>query len=120
MRDGIFKISFDLGKTLIFSIAHSESSSIFPLPMQDDDMEAAWLAQAAEDAADRERRAEPPPAIGRDEFLAWRAPREVNENPTRLDNPLWHWLVRTRHSAYGANEAFKGPSPFEHGPDVVL
>jgi hypothetical protein len=84
--------------------------------MHDDDMEAVWAAEAAEEAADLERKAEPQPAIDRDEFLAWRSPRQVMESPTRLDNPLWHWLVRTRHSGYSANEAFKGPSPFDAGP----
>jgi hypothetical protein len=54
--------------------------------------------------------------MDRDEFLAWRSPLHVKESPTRLDNPLWHWLVRTRHSAYSANEVFKGPSPFDAGP----
>jgi len=84
--------------------------------VQNDNMEDVWAAEAAEEAADRERKAEPPPAIERDEFLAWRSPRQVTESPTRLDNPLWHWLVRTRHSGYSANEAFKGPSPFDAGP----
>ncbi len=84
--------------------------------MQDKDWEAIWDADAAEASADRERKAEPPPAIGRDEFLAWRSPRDVSESPTRLDNPLWHWLVRTRHSAYSANKVFDGPSSFEAGP----
>lgn len=84
--------------------------------MEDKDWEAIWDADAAEEAADRERKAEPPPAIEHEEFLAWRSPREVVESPTRLDNPLWHWLVRTRHSAYSANKAFDGPSPFEAGP----
>jgi hypothetical protein len=84
--------------------------------MHDDDMEAMMAAEAAEEAADCERKAEPPPEIDRDEFLAWRSPREVKKSPTRLDNPLWHWLVRTRHSAYSANEVFNGPSPFDAGP----
>lgn len=84
--------------------------------MEDQDWETMRDADAAEEAADRERKAESPPAIDHDEFLAWRSPREVVESPTRLDNPLWHWLVRTRHSAYSANKAFDGPSPFEAGP----
>ncbi len=84
--------------------------------MQDENWEAVWDAEAAEEAADRERKAEPPPSIDREAFLAWRCPRKVTHSPTRLDNPLWHWLVRTRHSAYSANETFKGPSPFEAGP----
>jgi hypothetical protein len=81
-----------------------------------DDMEAMMATEAAEEAADRERKAEPPPEIDRDEFLAWRSPRQVKESSTRLDNPLWHWLVRTRHSAYSANEVFEGPSSFDAGP----
>lgn len=88
--------------------------------MQDKDWEAIWDAdaaeEAAEEAADRERKAEPPPAIDHAELLAWRSPREVVDSPTLLDNPLWHWLVRTRHSAYSANKTFDGPSPFEAGP----
>ena len=84
--------------------------------MQDDNWEAIRDAEATEEAADRERKAEPPPALDRDEFLAWRSPRQVAESPTLLDNPLWHWMVRTRHSGYSANQAFKGPSPFEAGP----
>ena len=56
--------------------------------MQDEDMEAKWAAEDAEEAADRERKAELPPAIDLDEFLAWRSPRQVNESPTRLNNPL--------------------------------
>ncbi|MGC4096864.1 MAG: hypothetical protein QM706_07085 [Nitrospira sp.] len=70
----------------------------------------------AEEQADQQRKAEPPPAMSRDEFLAWRVVRLGETNPTRLDNPLWHWLVRTRWSAYQANEIFKGPSPFDSGP----
>ena len=84
--------------------------------MDDKDFDAEWAAEAAEEVADRQRKAEPPPALDHTHFLAWRSPRTMNEGPTRLDNPLWHWLVRTRHSAYSANKAFDGPSPFEAGP----
>lgn len=84
--------------------------------MHDDDTEAWWAAEAAKELADSERKTEPPPAIDRNDFLAWRAPRQVTESPTRLDNPLWHWLVRTRHSGYCANEIFKGPSSVDAGP----
>lgn len=75
-----------------------------------------WAAEAAREAADRERKKEPLPAIAHEELLAWRSPRVVVGGPTRLDNPFWHWLVRTRHSAYAANEAIHGPSPFAAGP----
>lgn len=81
--------------------------------MPDKDTNDVW---DAEETADRDRKAEPPPALDHDEFLAWRSPREVTQSPTRLDNPLWHWLVRTRHSAYSANEEFQGPSSFQAGP----
>ena len=84
--------------------------------MDDKDFDAEWVAEAAEEVADRQRKAEPPPALDHAEFLTWRSPRAVNEGPTRLDNPLWRWLVRTGHSAYSANKAFDGPSAFEAGP----
>jgi hypothetical protein len=84
--------------------------------MNDLDSEDEWAAEAAEEAADRERKNEPAPTIGNEEFLAWRSPRMVPDGPTRLDNPLWHWLVRTRHSAYSANQAMGGPSSFAAGP----
>jgi hypothetical protein len=84
--------------------------------MDDNDQDAEWAREQAEEEVDQRRKAEPPPAISRDEFLAWRAPRLGQANPTKLDNPLWHWMVRTRWSAYQANEILKGPSPFDSGP----
>lgn len=72
--------------------------------------------QAAEEEADRQRKAERPPTLGPEEFLAWRSPREAKQNPTLLDNPLWHWLVRTRWDAYKANEIYHGPPSFGTGP----
>lgn len=84
--------------------------------MTDEDREDEWAAEAAEEAADRERKKEPPPSISHEEFLAWRSPRVVTRSPTRLDNPLWHWLVRTRHSGYSANAVMHGPSASTAGP----
>jgi hypothetical protein len=84
--------------------------------MTDKDLDDEWAAEAAEEAADRERKKEPPPSIGNEEFLVWRSPRMVMGGPIRLDNPLWHWLVRTRHSGYSANELMHGPSSFTAGP----
>ncbi|MFX1678956.1 hypothetical protein PV762_06965 [Mitsuaria sp. CC2] len=75
-----------------------------------------WAAELAEQERDRQRKAEPPPELGEGEFLAWRSPRTDAGGPTSLDNPLWHWLVRSRHSAYSANQEFAGPSSFEAGP----
>jgi hypothetical protein len=80
------------------------------------DQEAQWAASLAEEEADRQRKLEPPPPLTLQEFSAWRSPRVVESNPTRLDNPLWHWLVRTRWSAFHANQQFKGPSAFGAGP----
>src|SRR6218665_1828771 len=77
-----------------------------------DDQEQRRLASgAAFDARTR-----PPETLSREEFLAWRAPRDVQAGPQSLDNPTWHWLVRTRLSAYGGNHHFKGPSSREAGP----
>ncbi len=84
--------------------------------MTDDDLNDEWAAEEAKEAADRERKKEPPPSIDREEFLAWRSPRQVTESPTRLDNPFWHWLVRTRHCGYMANRTMQGPSSLEAGP----
>lgn len=74
---------------------------------------AQFLAE--EDAAER-RKAEPPPEEAVRDLALWRSPRAGALNPTRQDNPLWHWMVRTRWSAYGANELLRGPSPFAQGP----
>jgi hypothetical protein len=84
--------------------------------MDDDDVDAEWAAEQAEEEADRLRKAEPAPQMDEASFLAWRSPRTVSEGPTRLDNPLWHWLVRTRWSAFQANNIFHGPSPLGAGP----
>lgn len=78
--------------------------------------EDVWAREAAEEEADRLRKSEPPPQIGEAEFLAWRSPRKVEANPARLDNPLWHWLVRTRLSAYQANRLYSGPDAADAGP----
>jgi hypothetical protein len=75
-----------------------------------------WDREAAEEEADRQRKAEPAPTLSQDEFLAWRSPRKVSLQATRLDNPLWHWLVRTRWDAYNANKNYAGPSSFDVGP----
>ena len=80
--------------------------------MGDDDLDA----ESAREEIDRQRKSEPPPALSHEEFLAWRSPRTVQESATRLDNPLWHWLVRTRWDAYHANKMLNGPSPFDAGP----
>ena len=74
-----------------------------------------WEQERAEEA-DRIRELEPPPAMTSALFLGWRSPRRGNGNPTRLDNPLWHWLVRTRWSAFRANELLAGPSSINAGP----
>lgn len=77
--------------------------------MDDDEYEADLVA-------DQQRKSEPPPSLDREEFLSWRSPRVAEGGPVGLDNQLWHWMVRTRHSGFGANEIFKGPSPFDAGP----
>ena len=84
--------------------------------MNDDNFDEEYAREAAEEKAEQKRQAEPAPTLSSEEFLAWRSPRKVDQHPTRLDNPLWHWLVRTRWSAYRANEIYAGPSPFDAGP----
>ncbi|MCC6232046.1 MAG: hypothetical protein IT580_05350 [Verrucomicrobiales bacterium] len=75
-----------------------------------------WDGERAEEEADRRRKAEPPPIMDGAEFLAWRSPRPGISNPTRQENPLWKWLVRTRWDAFNANNLFSGPSPYDAGP----
>ena len=84
--------------------------------MEDNNPSTEHDAEIAAEEADRQRKAEPAPVLSKEEFIKWRSPRTVEGNPTRLDNPLWHWLVRTRWSAYQANKIFQGPSPFDAGP----
>jgi len=83
--------------------------------MQESD-EEKWEREAAEEEADRQRKAEPAPALSGDEFLAWRSPRRPSAHAMRLDNPLWQWLVRTRWDGFNANNIYSGPSPFDAGP----
>jgi hypothetical protein len=49
-------------------------------------------------------------------FREWRSPRVGASNPQRMDNPVWEWLVKSKISAYRANERFNGPSAFDVGP----
>jgi hypothetical protein len=84
--------------------------------VEDNNLGTEHDEEIAAEEADRQRKAQPAPTLSKEEFIKWRSPRTVEENPTRLDNPLWHWLVRTRWSAYQANEIFQGPSPFDAGP----
>jgi hypothetical protein len=86
------------------------------MPTHDPGSDEEWERERADDEADRRRKAEPPPNIGEAEFLAWRSPRLVVSNPTRLENPLWNWMVRTRWDAFNANKLFAGPSAFVVGP----
>lgn len=81
-----------------------------------EDEDDAWARQEAEEARKEARRAEPPPPLSPEEFASWRSPRTVSGGPVSLDNPLWHWLVRTGFDAYSANEKFHGPSAFGDGP----
>ncbi|MCE3253995.1 MAG: hypothetical protein K0Q67_3015 [Cellvibrio sp.] len=43
--------------------------------------------------------------ISQELFEEWRKPREGTDNPTKANNPVWHWLVQTRLSAWAANNA---------------
>jgi hypothetical protein len=49
-------------------------------------------------------------------FASWRSPRFGNANPQLMNNPLWEWLIESRHDAYTANKAFDGPSSITAGP----
>lgn len=55
-------------------------------------------------------------SITRELFLKWRSPRVGASTPELVTNPVWDWLVRSRKSAYQANEHFKGPNAMDAGP----
>jgi hypothetical protein len=57
-----------------------------------------------------------PPDFSAQDYLEWRSPRTGEANPTRMNNPVWEWLIRSRLSAYSANEMFSGPNSIEAGP----
>lgn len=43
-------------------------------------------------------------------FLEWRSPRFGHSNPTRMDNPVWEWLIHSRIGAYQAGQEMGVPS----------
>lgn len=49
-------------------------------------------------------------------FHEWRSPRFGTENPTRMTNPVWEWLIRTKYCAYTAAEMFDCTSSSEISP----
>jgi hypothetical protein len=49
---------------------------------------------------------EPGPEVTPELFRVWRSPRLGAQNPERLTNPVWDWLVRSRVSAYTASQRF--------------
>ncbi len=56
------------------------------------------------------------PNFSLDQFLEWRSPRFGVANPSRMDNPVWEWLIRTKLSAYQATQSMNGPDSFKAGP----
>jgi hypothetical protein len=56
------------------------------------------------------------PAVTRELFLEWRSPRFGTLNPERMNNPVWEWLIKSRVSAYHANERFGMLSARESEP----
>lgn len=56
------------------------------------------------------------PAVTRELFEAWRSPRFGTGNPTRMNNPVWEWLIRTGATAYVAAEKFEYKPAEDAGP----
>jgi hypothetical protein len=54
--------------------------------------------------------------VTRSLFLEWRSPRFGQFNPTRMDNKVWEWLIRSRKSAYHATQALSDPGSSNEGP----
>lgn len=49
-------------------------------------------------------------------FMQWRTPRYGETNPTRMNNKVREWLIKSKISAYQASKEIKSPaSPFEDG-----
>ena len=61
------------------------------------------------------RKREPTPA-SLSEYGDWRRPREGSSNPTRMDNPAWAWLIRSKVCAYEACERYGVKATLEDGP----
>jgi hypothetical protein len=76
--------------------------------MEDDSDDDLWDPAGRADS-------EPDASVTPDLFRAWRSPRFGCANPERMNNPVWEWLIRTRLSAYWANEEFS-PSLYGTGP----
>ena len=56
------------------------------------------------------------PAVTPDLFRQWRTPRFGRRNPERMNNPVWEWLIKSRLSAYAANQKFNDSSALDAGP----
>jgi hypothetical protein len=54
--------------------------------------------------------------VDRARFEEWRVPRFGTSNPTRMDNPVWEWLIWSRKTAYQAAHEFQGDQRFKGGP----
>lgn len=49
-------------------------------------------------------------------FLQWRSPRYGETNPTRMDNKVWEWLIRSKKTGYHATKHLNEPSALYEGP----
>ncbi len=58
----------------------------------------------------------PPSEVTSALFRSWRNPRRGTLNPENMTNPVWEWLVRSRLSAYHANDMMEGPCSTFVGP----
>lgn len=48
-------------------------------------------------------------------YSKWRSPRFGKKNPDKIESNVLCWLIRSRITAYEANEKMKGPSPVDEG-----
>ena len=58
----------------------------------------------------------PGPEITPALYRQWRNARRGTIPAEKLNNPAWEWLIRTRISAYQANQHFHGPDSHSAGP----
>jgi hypothetical protein len=59
---------------------------------------------------------QPGPEVTSDLYAAWRNSRRGVKHGAKDNNPVWDWLIRTRISAYHANQHFRGPDSLSAGP----
>ena len=65
---------------------------------------------------DSQKRKRKPIPASLSEYAEWRSPREGSSNPTRMDNPAWTWLIKSKVRAYEACQRYGVKNALVNGP----